>query len=171
MSKGLVNKMIEEKAIQISIFDNEESILKKRKQNALEYITAGNATFTIETKKYDEGYTYKMVHDTRDKCEHRYKVYRMFGADNENDYTFIGIYYKDTGTYKSKAPKDNKPLYDRLLAAFLKMLHTENEPWYDTCKFYKSINCAVCGRKLTTPESIERGIGPECYEKLKNKGV
>jgi hypothetical protein len=26
--------------------------------------------------------------------------------------------------------------------------------------------CGICGRKLTTPESIERGIGPECITKL-----
>lgn len=26
--------------------------------------------------------------------------------------------------------------------------------------------CLRCGRDLTTPESLERGIGPECWEKL-----
>jgi hypothetical protein len=23
--------------------------------------------------------------------------------------------------------------------------------------------CGACGRRLTVPESIERGLGPECY--------
>lgn len=26
--------------------------------------------------------------------------------------------------------------------------------------------CALCGRELTDPESVERGIGPVCYGKL-----
>jgi hypothetical protein len=26
--------------------------------------------------------------------------------------------------------------------------------------------CACCGRPLTVPESIERGIGPDCWEKM-----
>jgi hypothetical protein len=31
---------------------------------------------------------------------------------------------------------------------------------------HESGTCGVCGRKLTVPESIERGIGPECWGKL-----
>ena len=27
-------------------------------------------------------------------------------------------------------------------------------------------NCAICGRGLTDPISLERGIGPECYGKI-----
>lgn len=31
---------------------------------------------------------------------------------------------------------------------------------------FRSANCSVCGRKLTTPESIKRGMGPTCFEKF-----
>ena len=171
MSKGLIKKMTEIKGEQLSFLDEVDRQLaqqdKQKKDDAKRYISAGKAVFTLETTKYDEGYTYKFVHDKKDKCVYRFKVYRMFGNDNENDYTFIGLYYSDTGTYKSKADKANKPMYDRLIAAFLRMIHSDTEQWYNTCKFYKSKLCAVCGRRLTTPESIERGIGPECYTKLK----
>ena len=30
----------------------------------------------------------------------------------------------------------------------------------------RSGTCGICGRKLTTPESLDRGIGPECAGKL-----
>ncbi len=32
-------------------------------------------------------------------------------------------------------------------------------------EFWHEGKCARCGRKLTTPESIQRGLGPECAEK------
>lgn len=31
--------------------------------------------------------------------------------------------------------------------------------------------CMVCGRTLTDPESVQRGIGPVCYGRLINRGV
>lgn len=38
---------------------------------------------------------------------------------------------------------------------------------------HNSINCRRCGRKLTDPESIAKGIGPVCEgkEELELKGV
>jgi len=40
-------------------------------------------------------------------------------------------------------------------------------------KLYRDMNvsygvgrCAVCGRRLTDPESVRRGIGPKCYRKV-----
>lgn len=167
MSKGLIRKMIKPLEEQMSFFEEEDRALAEKKQQTLRYITAGNATFTIESTKIDKRYTYKFYHRKNDNCECRYLVKKLYGSNNEDDYHFIGIYYADTGVYKSKAPQDAKPDYDKMLAAFLKMLHTDGTKWYPTCKFYMSSKCACCGRKLTTPKSIERGIGPECFERLK----
>ena len=36
-------------------------------------------------------------------------------------------------------------------------------------KFYHSSKCSVCGRQLTTPESITKGIGPKCLKHVKYK--
>lgn len=179
MSDGLINKMTtknkKDEPIQLSLFDeidrqtNESS--DKRKIEALNYLTAGNATFTLESTKLNKRHTYKVYHRKDDKCKDRYIVKLMYGSDNESDYKFIGIYYADTGVYKSQAPSDNKPMYDKMFASFVGMLHNHTKPWFNNCLFHKSGKCACCGRKLTTPESIERGVGPECYEKLINKNL
>lgn len=36
----------------------------------------------------------------------------------------------------------------------------------DACTVVESNRCGKCGRDLTDPESIARGIGPECYRKI-----
>ncbi|HUW44785.1 MAG TPA: DUF6011 domain-containing protein [Dehalococcoidia bacterium] len=33
----------------------------------------------------------------------------------------------------------------------------------------KETRCRVCGRLLTVPESVDRGIGPVCWARLKAK--
>lgn len=33
----------------------------------------------------------------------------------------------------------------------------------DACEVFLATKCAMCGHSLTDPESITRGIGPECY--------
>ena len=33
-------------------------------------------------------------------------------------------------------------------------------------KGVESVRCKMCGKKLTDPDSISRGYGSECYEKL-----
>jgi hypothetical protein len=34
----------------------------------------------------------------------------------------------------------------------------------------RSSHCGVCGRKLSTPDSIRAGIGPICAGKLRDQG-
>jgi hypothetical protein len=178
MSEGLINKMTtknkKQEPIQLSLFDEIDRQTKestdKRKLDARQYLSAGNATFTVESTKLNKRFTYKVMHKKKDKCAHRYMVYKMYGNDNENNYRYIGLFYADTGVYKP-ANLGETTLYDKMFSSFVKMLYDNVNPWYNTCLFYKSTKCACCGRKLTTPESVELGIGPECYARIHNKGV
>lgn len=179
MSDGLISKMTtknkKDEPIQLSLFDEIDRQTKetsdKRKADAWSYLTAGNATFTLESTKLNKRCTYKVMHRKDDSCKDRYIVKLLYGNDNNSDYKFIGIFYADTGVYKSHAPADNKPMHDKMFASFVNMLRNNVQPWFNNCLFYKSGKCACCGRKLTTPESIERGVGPECYEKLLSKDL
>lgn len=166
MSKRLIKEMIKKNNVegQISIFEEEDRKIAEKKKETIMYITGGNATFTIESTKLNVRYTYKLVHKKNDRCEHRYIVSRLYGSDNNSDYKYMGIYYSDTGVFKTQ---DNESLHNKMFKSFVKMLNSPTELWYDTCKFYKSEKCACCGRRLTTPESIERGIGPECFIRVK----
>ena len=39
--------------------------------------------------------------------------------------------------------------------------HTENQP----AEIFRGSRCLVCGKKLTDPESLRLGVGPECHRR------
>ena len=122
------------------------------------YVLAGNATFTLYSAKLDKRYTYKVQRDkSRDD---RYYAKVLIGQDNENDYRYIGLFYSDTMDLRVKNAPHTAPQYT-MLRYFLQILQGIH-PWPNTCQFLKSNRCCACGRLLTTPESIVKGIGPEC---------
>lgn len=141
--------------------------MMKRKADIWRFVTAGNATFTIESDKIGKRYTYNVIHRKNDNVPHRYLVYRLYGPDNTNDYRYIGLFYSDTLSFTWNSPAVANEDASRMIKYFLSnIIHTTTPEWPDTCHFYMSGKCACCGRKLTTPESIERGIGPKCWENL-----
>ena len=127
------------------------------------YTLAGNATITLLSGNTNRHFTYK-VKKSKDK-ENLYFVELLSGADNDTDYQYVGCYYSDTEYFHAA-----KPWKDRAFVAWPPSLRTirfffnklYNMP--SNLHVYHEGRCGRCGRKLTTPESIERGLGPECYK-------
>lgn len=136
-----------------------EMTLEKRK--AYNYIFAGHAIFTIVSSKMSWRYTYKITQTKSNKDNYRVQV--LYGPDNseDGDYKHIGILNRHLLSLESYVSENNNV---KLLTAFIHMLVTPSFEWPETCEFHKSDRCARCGRLLTTPESIESGYGPRCYE-------
>lgn len=127
-----------------------------------DYITRGRAIFTVESSKLQKRYTYKIIKYTNQENKTTYQCYRLYGPDNSKDYRFIGIFDKELLGFQPVRAND---LPTRLLIGFLKIIYCQSViP--QSCRFYMSNKCAVCGRQLTTPESIRRGVGPECFRRL-----
>ena len=131
------------------------------KENIEKYVLAGNAIFTIVSRD-NVRYTYKMYK----KKDNFYYVYMLRGEDNTSDYSYIGFYYSDTMYFGPTAhykeiSRTSWPRHLRVIDMFLTGL--DDVDHLDTLyKVYHSGRCARCGRLLTTPESIECGLGPEC---------
>lgn len=127
------------------------------------FVLAGHAVFTLRSKTTDRRFTYKMVQN-KDKPE-LYFIHLLVGPDNTKDYSYIGCYYRDSKyfhpcqTYRD-VPRRNRPLSMQALQYFFDNLYTIP----DDLVVYHEGKCARCGRKLTTPESIELGFGPECIK-------
>lgn len=128
------------------------------------FIQAGNSTFTLYSTKKDQRYTYKIK--AKDDL---FFAKVLYGPDNTKDYRYIGLFYRNDVTLRNSAKSAcaTKDMRFLMLKHFLEILCTE-EKLPDTCQFYPSGRCGRCGRTLTTPDSIECGIGPECRRYLCN---
>jgi hypothetical protein len=131
-----------------------------------EMVLAGRCTVTINTP--DMGHrTYKITHkDAEGRFPEAWFVKLLTGPDNTSSFTYMGKLDDFTGqlilTGKSKYAEDSYvvKLFNKVMARV----------WCDDHQAFESKGftlqhagtCCRCGRKLTTPASIETGIGPEC---------
>lgn len=127
------------------------------------YALAGNATITLQSGQTDRHFTYK-IKKAKDK-DNLFFINLLSGPDNEEDYQYIGCYYSDTEYFHPAKPWKDRvaiswPPSLRAMRFFLSKLY--NIP--ANLHVFHEGRCGRCGRKLTTPESIARGLGPECVK-------
>lgn len=138
-----------------------------------QYMLAGNAYFTLRSAKTQTRFTYRVAKSKPDPKNPQksavWFVSVLTGTDNQGDYSYMGII--DGGkfrfTAKSKvtgqAPSGKAfQWFHEVLAKALATFGTLPAG----LEFWHEGRCGRCGRALTVPESVERGIGPECASKL-----
>jgi len=125
-----------------------------------DFILAGNAIFTVSNTKTGNHFTYRVC-KPGDSSPHFVQV--LTGPDNTSDYTFLGtIFNEQTYRHGKKSPiNDNAPSE----VAF-KWIWQNFNRLPDCIEINHEGHCGRCGRLLTTPESVESGIGPICKEKM-----
>jgi hypothetical protein len=140
-------------------------------KDRVEYVMAGNCTFTVVSHKTGRSFTYKIQSAKADNADHwttnhqdrtRFWVSLLTGPDNSSDFTYLCwidarrwppiIAAKN---HRDQHVKNFKWVYFRILAGD-----------YSKFDFLPSSQCGRCGRKLTTPDSITSGFGPECRGKI-----
>lgn len=151
-----------------------------------EFVLAGKAIFTAHNELTDRRYTFKV--NAKDPLESKVRelmvekgitkeaaeaeigptffVNLLTGPENTSDYTYMGMLDAATGsvrlTKSSKFREDSQPVVAARWT--LRQIWTQA-----TLQPHVTIQhagrCCRCGRLLTTPDSIEQGIGPECLKK------
>jgi len=126
------------------------------------FALAGNATFTVTSLATGTRFTYKV--DLADDAK-RYFVSVLTGPDNWTNYKYFGTINPNTGEFRFGNPERVKVSLDAPSARgfewFWRHLNAEQNK-LAAVKVSHEGKCCRCGRKLTVPESIESGIGPEC---------
>ena len=138
------------------------------------FILAGDAIFTIEptaafclSNRCSEHYTFRVQHvEASDRWPESYFVKLLTGPDNTRDYSYVGKLGADCGevwlSAKSRVTDDSISvrILRRVLAAIFagRGDAVEAAGW----SVHHEGRCGCCGRRLTTPESVESGIGPVC---------
>ncbi|AXH72529.1 MAG: hypothetical protein [Caudoviricetes sp.] len=126
------------------------------------FITAGNSTITLKSKLTQKYYTYR-VRKMEDKVG-VYFVSLLTGTDNNSSYNYIGLFYSFSNTFKTTA-KSKMNYNSTPVKAFMYLCNNfANKDLPKNLTVYHENKCGRCNRKLTTPESIQSGYGPECIK-------
>ena len=128
------------------------------------YLRGGSAEFTLQSIKTGSHHTYRLRQIPNGTG---FFVTHLTGPDNdsEHDYRYLGI--MSDAIDRLIATKATGPMGPAFIGLgwFLRCLASNCEK-LSQVEFLHSGKCSKCGRKLTTPESIKRGMGPVCREKL-----
>lgn len=135
-----------------------------------QYVFGGNSTFTLRNTETGNRYTYKIKKSPYHYEEHHDIPFFVKVLTNPDKYSFMGtIFFTDTGKFvykhsftKSSVPQNSQCV--RTFVWFLDVLKKNCIP--QQVEFWHCGKCCRCGRKLTVPESIVSGIGPECMKKF-----
>lgn len=131
-------------------------------QDIMAFIFAGNATFTVVGKK--DRYTYKIKAGKTDGNNNIYFVKVLNGPNNETDYGYIGNIFGG----QLRAGRKGKPDAPSFKALNWTISFLRNNPSdLGPLEVWHEGKCGRCGRKLTVPESVDQGYGPECINYIK----
>ena len=133
-----------------------------------DFFKGGHAIFTVSNPQ-GVRYTFKIKQGNFGKAveaDSPYFASLLTGPDNNSSYTYMGMFNPNNYTCRltraSKYTSDSLPW--RVLNWVLRITFSgQNLP--EGYGLQHEGKCCRCGRKLTTPESIDRGIGPECAKK------
>jgi Family of unknown function (DUF6011) len=138
--------------------------------DAKAFTLAGNAIITLQSLRSGTHFTYKVVAPNADKQEKRgYAPEQVWfvklltgGCADSGEWSYLGMIKPGQGFFLTRASsaRPEAPSVKAFRFFFESQeLHTELVVRHEG-------HCGRCGRTLTVPESIERGIGPECAEKM-----
>lgn len=128
------------------------------------FMLGGRARLTLVSEKTRARFTYRIVQKTPDMP---WFVQLLSGADNEGDYQFLGSIFKGEEVYTYRHGRKSRISPQAPSARAFEYA----APWLlmgalpPRCQVWHEGRCGKCGRALTVPESISRGLGPECFLK------
>lgn len=132
-----------------------------------QFILAGKAFFTVQNDDSGNRFTFKVCQATDDnnKPKDLWFVSVLVGSDNENSYQYAGIITPQGFRITAKSRLTMEAVSVKAFNWLWGMVKSGQE-LPENVRFYHAGRCGKCGRKLTTPDSIEMGFGPTCASKM-----
>ena len=144
-----------------------------------EFIFAGQAVFSLRSTKTGIRMTYKVTAkkaDIKEKARREaagesveegfvtFFVNLLRGPDNTTDFAYLGV-LREPGRFftTERSQVGRHATAWKALVWFLDEMKGERAVLGGhPLEFWHAGRCGCCGRLLTVPESVARGIGPEC---------
>lgn len=132
------------------------------------YCLGGRGIITLENPKSGKHHTYEFRKPNNPE-DFSPDVLFVYCLVKENTWLYVGMFTYKNNVFRltrySKFVSDSeivegvRYIVNKISGKFAKRS-------VERMKFYHEGVCSVCGRKLTTPKSIELGIGPKCKKVL-----
>ena len=133
-----------------------------------DFALAGRAHLTLVSEKSGDRLTFRIKQRKPGEGPHFVGV--LTGTDNTSSYSYLGTIYQDGGYKHGRKSKIGE---DSISAKAFKWFHStvlSRGVMPPQLTVMHEGKCGRCGRMLTVPESIERGIGPECAKHFRAEG-
>jgi hypothetical protein len=129
------------------------------------FLFAGRSIFTLENKTTNNYITFKVKQMKKDNkpIPHMYVVECKALGDRNYGYELLGFLNIDSKSFSCRV-SDRE--FIGLKTWFWLLKNLEDLERFETLAIYHEGKCCKCGMPLTVPESIESGIGPECFRKM-----
>ena len=142
--------------------------------SALRYISGGNATVTLQSKKTGARFTFSVRAPTDKVTGKRDGSGTLFvgllnGPDNETNYKYLGRITAEGHFWigrKNPRPGDLDRNAPSAKAFDWTWKNLNRGIFGDQLEIWHESKCGRCGRKLTVPASIASGFGPECINHI-----
>jgi hypothetical protein len=124
------------------------------------YLLSGKATVTVVNTSSGNRFTYHLTSKdvgTEEAPRSLYFVSVLTGSDNTEDYSYLGTIF-DGDRFVHGTKSRISPDAPSAVAFAWVWGHLDS----DRYEMFHIGKCGRCGRALTTPESIQRGLGPIC---------
>lgn len=142
---------------------------KLPQESYLRVMTAGRSIVTLRNKVNGNRFTYRITipGDQRPEEATIWFVAGLTGSDNTTNYSYFGHIRRDkvTGQFHFEIGRKSRiPVIAPIVTGFEFVFNKIVAPGKisNVLEIWHEGKCCRCGRKLTVPESIESGIGPEC---------
>lgn len=147
---------------------------------ALDFMKAGKATMTIESKVTGKYFTFDFKRPKHDETKSSELVKSKdlpiwvslkTNFDNAHGSMFIGTIFGNRFFHGKKSRIGKDALSVRSFEYWFRSLILNKQENLDLIELYHAGKCMKCGRKLTTPDSIEHGIGPVCGDWIERQKI
>lgn len=133
----------------------------------LRFIMAGRAVLTVRSNRTGQRFTLRFSRPEETPGRARpIWVSLLSGPDNTASYEFLGTVWPNPGQWnfnrssKSRVSDDAPSV--RAVRWLARMINLDPTAIFRQAELWHEGRCGRCGRRLTVPESIETGFGPEC---------
>jgi uncharacterized protein DUF6011 len=131
-------------------------------RDAKTFALAGNATLTLQSLKSGQHFTFKIREKSEEGRDTVHFVNLLSGPNNESDFRYMGIIREGRFCLTRASKVSIEAASWKAFNYFWNFDHGDLIPAQLIIRHCG--RCGKCGRTLTVPESIDRGIGPDCAE-------